>query len=104
MERAIGFYTKTLGFTVRYRGGDGFASLFHAGMECRVDLHSLTGSPQAIGNGPLPYFLASAFDDAIRSLRAAGVEVNEPRSEGNSPRFTAFKDSEGNWIGLEEAR
>jgi catechol 2,3-dioxygenase-like lactoylglutathione lyase family enzyme len=104
MERAIGFYTGTLGFNIRYRGGDGFASLMHEGMGCRLDLHIDTGAEAAIGNGPLAYFLAKDFEAAVAKLKQAGVEVNEPRREGNSPWFTAFKDSEGNWLGLEEAR
>ena len=44
-------------------------------------------------------------DEDVRlghGLKARGAETTEPKSEEGSPRFAAFKDSEGNWLGLQE--
>jgi len=38
----------------------------------------------------------------LAALKAGGAETTEPKSEEGSPRFAAFKDSEGNWLGLQE--
>jgi len=40
----------------------------------------------------------------VLGFEERGVKVGEPRTEGESHRFVSFWDSEGNTLGLEQAR
>ena len=102
LDRAVKFYTEALGFTPNYVIPNGFASLRHEGMGCRIDLHPAESDSKDIGFGPVPYFAAKDLDGAIASLKEKGVKVGEARSVGDSPRFVTFWDSEGNAFGIEE--
>ncbi|MDX2050846.1 MAG: VOC family protein [Polyangiaceae bacterium] len=103
LERALDFYKGKLGFTADFETPH-YASLRHDGMKCRLDLHPSEAQSKDVGFGPIPYFLAEDFDLAVAELQRADVKVGEPRREGSSPRFVTFWDSEGNALGLEEAR
>ena len=102
LDRAVKFYTETLGFTPNFVVPNAYASLRHEGMGCRIDLHPLEADSREVAFGPVPYFAAKDFDGAIASLIEKGVKVSEARREGDSPRFVTFWDSEGNALGIEE--
>ena len=102
LDRAVKFYTETLGFTPNFVVPNAYASLRHEGMECRIDLHPAKADTRDVNFGPIPYFAAKDFDGAIASLKEKGVKVSESRREGDSPRFVTFWDSEGNALGIEE--
>ena len=103
LDRAVKFYTETLGFTANFVVPNAFASLRHDGMGCRIDLHPAGADSKDVGSGPILYFAAKDFDGAITGLKQRGIKVGEARREGNSPRFVIFWDSEGNVLGIEEA-
>lgn len=124
MKRATEWYCGVLGFSVVF-GHDEFTMLRHAATGVRVDLHAsgCRGGDKGHGEGekghgtsgskgpggrdpeaPLPYLATKTFDDMLAQLKAKGVKTTEPRSEGGSPRFLSFYDSEGNAWGLEEVR
>ena len=102
LDRAVSFYTETLGFTPNFVIPNTFASLRHEKMGCRLDLHPSEADSRDVGFGTIPYFASGDFDKAISDLKEKGVKVGEPRSEGGSPRFVTFWDSEGNALGIEE--
>lgn len=101
MERAAGWYRDMLGFVVQYIAAPHYATLRHESMNFRLDLHP---DPEGrnVGHGAMIYFSAVDLNAAVALLRRQGVHVSDPRSRGNSPRFTEFADSEGNVLGLYE--
>jgi predicted enzyme related to lactoylglutathione lyase len=102
LKRAMRFYQRVLGFLPDYVAEPHYAQLRNDAMQFTIALHA-AHSPDDVGKGTVPYLKSDQFDEAIRGLREQKVEVDEPRREGDSPRFTSFKDSEGNLWGLQEA-
>jgi|SRR4051812_763924 predicted enzyme related to lactoylglutathione lyase len=102
LKRAMRFYQRVLGFLPGYTAEPHYAQLRNDAMQFTIALHLSKGGDD-VGRGPVPYLKSEQFDETIRELREAKVEVSEPRREGESPRFTSFKDSEGNVWGLEES-
>ena len=103
IHRALESNQYTLGLQANFESPH-YASLRHDGMKCRLDLHPTEADSKDVGFGPIPYFTAKDFDGAIAQLKKAGVKVGQPKREGDSPRFVTFWDSEGNALGIEEAR
>ena len=101
IERAVAFYKGTLGFSENYVALPHYASLRHGASGTRVDLHPTTNSDH-VGRGPIPYFGVADLDATLAKLRGDGVKATDPKSEGGSPRFASFFDSEGNELGLTE--
>jgi catechol 2,3-dioxygenase-like lactoylglutathione lyase family enzyme len=104
LDRAAAWYVEKLGFGVRFKVPQAYASLFHEGIQCRLDLHPTEGEGKDVGWGPIPNFAVDDLEGALAKLQAMGVKTSEPRQEGESPRFASFWDSEGNALGLEESR
>src|SRR2546423_9601026 len=102
LDRAVKWYTEILGFRIQFVAPKHYASLFHERMKCRLDLHPTSAGNPNVGHGPIAYFSTDDIDRDVAELRGKGVTVEDPRTEGSSPRFCGFKDSEGNWLGLEE--
>src|SRR5262245_45305430 len=100
LDRAINWYTTVMGFTTRFAAIPHYASMFHPGMNFQLDLHPAPADSPHVGHGPIVYFASEDLDKTIADLRAAGVSVSDPRSEGGSARFTDLRDSEGNVLGL----
>lgn len=98
VERAQRFYVDVLGFAAAFSSPH-YAMLHHPS-GARMDLHP---TKEPLGRAGSPYFLVDDIDQAVSSLRAAGVEVQGPRAEGGAPRFAVFKDPEGNELGFTEA-
>lgn len=102
LERAVSFYKDKLGFGVNFHEPKAYASLYHKGMSCRLDLHPTEANSKDVGYGALTYFATDNMDRDIMTLKERGIKVGEPRREGDSPRFVTFWDSEGNALGLLE--
>lgn len=104
LGRAVQWYKEVLGFEERHVAPDAYASLFHPQLQMRLDLHPTEANSKDVGFGSIQYFTTSNLDNSIAALKERGVKVGEPRSEGGSTRFVSFWDSEGNTLGLEQAR
>src|ERR1700759_180797 len=102
LSRAMRFYQRVLGFMPGYVAEPEYAALRNDAMQFSIALHKAHEASD-VGNGPIPYLLSDELDETIRELREKKVQVDDPRREGDSPRFTTFKDSEGNDWGLQEA-
>jgi len=103
LERAMKWYVDTLGVVVSYASAPYYASMHHPTLQLRVDLHP-DPEDKNVGRGAMLYFAADDLDQTVADLRRRGIHVSDPRSRGDSPRFTEFADSEGNPIGLYEDR
>jgi len=104
LDRAVKFWEQTFGFGRRFVAPGHYAVLHHQGMNFPLHLHPAKKGDPNIGHGPQVYFISDQLDDEVKRLRAAGITITDPRSETGSPRFSEFKDSEGNAIGLTESR
>src|SRR4051812_1908354 len=102
LKRAMRFYQRVLSFIPGHVAEPHYAALRNDAMQFAIALHAAHDAAD-VGRGPMPDLKSAQFDETIRELREAKVDVAEPRTEGNSPRFTSFKDSEGNLWGLQEA-
>jgi len=104
LARAVEWYKSKLGFKENFVAPNAYASLRHEGMNFRLDLHPTEANSKDIGYGAINYFTTDNFDKTIADLQSKGVKVGTPKKEGESPRFVTFWDSEGNALGIEEAR
>lgn len=104
LSRAVQWYKDVLGFEERFVAPDAYASLFHPKLKMRLDLHPTEADSKDVGFGSIQYFTTANLDNSIAALKERGVKVGEPRTEGESTRFVSFWDSEGNTLGLEQAR
>lgn len=104
LGRAVEWYKKNLGFKENFVVPHAYASLRHEGMNFRLDLHPTEAHSKDVGYGAINYFLAEDFDQTVAALTKLGVKVGTPKREGESARFVTFWDSEGNALGIEEAR
>lgn len=104
LGRAVTWYKDVLGFEARYVAPNAYASLYHPALALRLDLHPTEAASKDVGYGAITYFLTKDLDASVAALKERGVKVGTPRSEGGSTRFVSFWDSEGNTLGLEQAR
>lgn len=104
LSRAVDWYKNILGFQEKFVVPHAYASLWHEGMNFRLDLHPTEANSKDVGFGPIQYFSTKSFDQTLETLKEKGVKVGTPKKEGNSARFVTFWDSEGNALGIEEAR
>jgi len=103
MDRAVRFYTETLGLKLAYRFGDHWASV-ELGKGLTIGLHPVSGATPAAGRGSMAIGLelSGAIEDAVKSLEAKGVKFQGPVNEGKSGKFAAFEDPDGNALYLAE--
>ena len=90
-DRAVRFYTETLGLTLKMRAGDGWAEIAAPGVS--IGLHAAgSHGPQPGGGGGMSLGLqVDDLDSAMATLRARGVEFAPP-TQGEGARFAFFHD------------
>ncbi len=102
MERAVEFYTKTLGLKLAYRFGDHFASVeLEKGLT--IGLHpaaSVTPRAERKGGPAIGLELSGKIEDAMRILGERGVKFDGVADEGKSGKFAHFEDPDGNALYL----
>ena len=94
LDRALDFYTKTLGFPLKVRHADQWAEV-NAGT-ISIGLHPLEEgeSLPSDGGGTLS-FSVSDLDALVKDLKAKGATIGEIRTPPRG-KFAMGKDSEGN--------
>ena len=105
MDRAVRFYTETLGLKLAYRFGDHWASV-ELGKGLTIGLHPASASGEIPGGRKgsmaIGLELSGSIEDAMKSLEAKGVKFQGPVNEGKSGKFAAFADPDGNSLYLAE--
>ena len=102
MDRAVRFYTETLGLRLAYRFGDHWASV-ELGKGLTIGLHPAAESLPAgerKGGPSIGIELAGALDDAVKTLEGRGVRFDGVKDEGKAGRFAHFRDPDGNLLYL----
>ncbi len=100
LERALRWYKEKLGCQELFVHVPHYAALRLEEADLRIDLHPAKDGKN-VGFGPIPYLKVADLDAALATLAARGVEVGEPQQEGPA-RFSSFKDSEGNVLGISQ--
>jgi catechol 2,3-dioxygenase-like lactoylglutathione lyase family enzyme len=97
MERAVRFYTQTLGLRVKQRGGPGYTAIDVGGFE--IGLHGAhEGGPRPGSGGSMSvgFYVDEPIAAVAARLRAAGVEVDGPKPGGGPIQLAHFRDPDGN--------
>jgi catechol 2,3-dioxygenase-like lactoylglutathione lyase family enzyme len=104
MDRAVRFYTETLGLRLAYRFGDHWASV-ELGKGLTIGLHparearSESGAP---GGPSIGLELEGSLEEAMKTLGARGVHFDTVVNEGKAGKFAHFHDPDGNSLYLAE--
>jgi catechol 2,3-dioxygenase-like lactoylglutathione lyase family enzyme len=105
MDRAVRFYTETLGLRLAYRFGDHWASV-ELGKGLTIGLHPASEHSPAGRPGSMAIGLelsGVAIEDAVSRLAAKGVQFQGPVNDGGkSGKFAGFADPDGNQLYLAE--
>ena len=105
LERAVLFYTGTLGLTLKYRGGPGYAAI-DVGKGFEIGLHAThPGGPRPGPGGSMSVGLLvdEPLGQVADRLRAAGVAVDGPKAGGGPIQLAHFGDPDGNPLYLMQA-
>src|ERR1700704_3284775 len=100
MDRAVRFYTETLGLKLAYRFGDHWASV-ELGKGLTIGLHPASGGiePSSPKGGPsIGLELEGTLEDAMKTLGGRGVDFLGVLHEGKAGRFAHFHDPDGNLL------
>jgi len=106
LNRALRFYTETLGCRLQYTGGGEWAQL-DAGGGFQIGLH-LAGphspKPGASGSISVGFYFKDSLDDVVARLKSQGVEFRGPIMEDTAVRLAFFGDPDGNDLYLCEVK
>ena len=98
IERAVDFYSQTLGLEVEQQDGD-WAMLSAQGSKIGLNAEEAEGA--GVDGGPVIAFRPEdGIETAIEGLRSNGVEIAAEISDHPWGRVATFKDSEGNDLQL----
>lgn len=98
MERAVGFYSDVLGFSVLQQS-DEWSEIDANGLTIGLNAREGTGS-DADGGAVITFQPDGGIDDEYERLSSRGVDFTGSISDHPWGRIAPFKDSEGNNLQL----
>jgi catechol 2,3-dioxygenase-like lactoylglutathione lyase family enzyme len=105
MDRAVAFYTETLGLRLAFRAGDHWASI-DAGGGLTIGLHPASSSapePGTAGAVTIGLAVDEPMEQVVSTLEARGVTLRGPVAEdGGGLKLAFFADPDGNPLYLAE--
>jgi catechol 2,3-dioxygenase-like lactoylglutathione lyase family enzyme len=104
MDRAVAFYTDALGFTLKERFGNHWASI-DGGPGLTIGLHPATAEVPAGRQGSiaLGLYLSAPIDQAVKTLSSRGVQFTGPViNDSGMLSLAFFSDPDGNPVYLAE--
>ncbi len=102
MDRAIAFYTETLGLCLTFRAGDHYAKI-DAGGGLVLGLHPSgqdSPTPGVGGSITVTFGVTESLDQAVRKLEESGVRFRTAIQSDGPVRIVGFEDSDGNAMWL----
>lgn len=102
MDRAVRFYTETLGLNLAYRFGDHWASV-ELGKGLTIGLHPTTeqwSGGERKGGMTIGLELTGSIEDAVKTLEGRGIRFHGIVNEGKAGKFAHFEDPDGNTLYL----
>jgi catechol 2,3-dioxygenase-like lactoylglutathione lyase family enzyme len=106
MERAVRFYTETLGLKLMYRGGPGYTAI-DGGKGLEIGLHTThPGGPQPGPGGPIQVglYVDEPIGQVVATLRERGAQVGDPFAGGGPITLATLADPDGNPLYLCEMK
>jgi catechol 2,3-dioxygenase-like lactoylglutathione lyase family enzyme len=110
MNRAVSFYTQTLGLPIAYRAGDHFC-MIDGGDGLMIGLHPpgkhtpKAGTPGGI---QLCFIVSQPIAEVVRTLQSRGVEFEDrgrgPVIDDGAVKLAFFSDPDGNSLYLCEVK
>jgi catechol 2,3-dioxygenase-like lactoylglutathione lyase family enzyme len=104
MDRAVAFYTQSLGMQLAFRAGDHWA-MIDAGDGFQLGLHPAGPSsptPGAIGGITIGLAVDEPIEQVVDTLKTRGVDVYGPVSDRDELRLAFLTDPDGNQLYLAE--
>jgi predicted enzyme related to lactoylglutathione lyase len=92
LDKAIAFYSGTLGLAVKFRDGDRFAALDGGGATVAL----VAGAEQVAGEATAPSYKVADTEAAVRELTGAGAEVVRAPETGPHEVRAVLRDPSGN--------
>jgi catechol 2,3-dioxygenase-like lactoylglutathione lyase family enzyme len=105
MDRAVRFYTETLGFKLVVRHGDDWAEI-DAGAGLILGLHRASGhgpKPGTMGSISIGFQVNQPIDDVVAILSNRGVAFHGPVKSDGPVKLAFFGDPDGTALYLSEA-
>lgn len=102
MDRAVRFYTETLGLKLAYRFGDHWASV-EVGKGLTIGLHPASEKTPASSKKTgmsIGLELSGSIDAAVKTLETRGVRFHGVVEDGKAGKFAHFEDPDGNSLYL----
>jgi catechol 2,3-dioxygenase-like lactoylglutathione lyase family enzyme len=107
MDRAVEFYTKTLGLPLAGRWGNEYAGI-DLGKGVSIGLHPARSphspKPGTSGSIQIGFAVTRPLDDVVKDLQARGVVFRGPIVDDAQVRLAFFGDPDGNDLYLAEVR
>ena len=104
MDRAVRFYSETLGLKLAYRAGDHWASV-ELGKGLTIGLHPAAAEAPGSRSG-MAIGLELSRDvpiaEAVKQLEAKGIRFHGPVNAAKAGSFVSFEDPDGNLLYLAE--
>lgn len=103
MDRAVRFYSETLGLKLAYRFGDHWAAM-ELGKGLTIGLHPASAQMPAGRKGSMAIGLElnTPIREAVKALESKGVRFQGEVNEGKAGAFIGFEDPDGNQLYLSE--
>ena len=102
MQRAVDFYTETLGLKLQFRAGDHWAAI-DAGDGFVIGLHPASPAEPAPGTRgavQIGLTVVGSLDDVVGSLQDRGVEFLGAINDDGAVRLVFLNDPDGNKLYL----
>ena len=104
MDRAVAFYSESLGLPLTFRAGDHWATI-DAGDGFQLGLHPAGPSsptPGAIGGITVGMAVDEPIEEVVDTLKTRGVAVRGPVADGDMLKLAFLADPDGNQLYLAE--
>jgi catechol 2,3-dioxygenase-like lactoylglutathione lyase family enzyme len=105
MDRAVSFYTETLGLQLTFRAGDHWASI-DAGDGLHLGLHPASprsAAPGTEGAITVGFAVDEPIEDVVASLQQLGVTFRGPVDDEGQLKLAYFTDPDRNQLYLAQA-
>lgn len=102
MDRAIAFYTETLGLKLSFRAGNYYAEV-DAGDGLTLGLHPAgpdSPTPGASGAITVTLGVTESLEEVVRKLEQSGVRFRSSIQSDGPVRLVQFEDADGNAMWL----
>jgi len=107
MDRAVDFYTKTLGLPLAGRWGDEYAGI-DLGKGIAIGLHPVRSPhsppPGSAGSIQIGFAVDRPLEDVVQDLQSRGVIFRGPIVDDVQVRLAFFGDPDGNALYLAEVK